>query len=378
MAENNIVAYTEEQFKTMNPQQILDLSKDSLGTFLREARLTDPENAFKAMIMIARIGLEAETALTAKQQTLVDGNLGSFYKGPMQTIYPMLVGKVSPEEYRLLEKFRDLGQDRIGIPLLTYILCFSWCNGGPSTALRSKLEEIFNGMSLTVYKRSEPSYQEALAQWEAESKPILEQQRQEERRLRSEAHAQALAELEARRDTQIQAHTQHMETLNRQLSEAQQTMVRLGTLQFVKRYKLLQVIDDLQRAISECNRDIIRANREFEREKQELDTSLRSKYFEIHRQVEARFPVPPKPKDPNAKRSAAQIVADNYKKQILDTLERCGKLSVTQLIAKCAALAGLTPRHVRPYLMALVNEGRLKETTAPVGNEIHHFYEKVN
>lgn len=78
VAENTIVAYTQAQFKTISPPKNIDLAKDSLGKFLAAAHLTEPENAFKTMISIARIGPEAETALSDKQLELVNANLGSF------------------------------------------------------------------------------------------------------------------------------------------------------------------------------------------------------------------------------------------------------------------------------------------------------------
>lgn len=61
----------------------------------------------------------------------------------------------------------------------------------------------------------------------------------------------------------------------------------------------------------------------------------------------------------------------------MSTIERYGKLSVTELIQKCVALAGLTPQRVRPCLPSLIADGKLKETTQTEDHRIHYYYEKA-
>ena len=377
MAEEKIVQYTMNQFKGMSIPQIAKLAKDSMSAFFQAAQLTDPKTAFQAMVIIARIGLEAKTALSPKQHELVTMNFTTFYKGPMKDVYPTLVGDIAPEEYRMLEGFCKQGQDRIGIPLISYLLCFACCDGGPSPELKQRLEEIFDNLPLTTYQRKNPTYQELLAQWEEERKPIF-QKRSEQYNLRKEALQKAyLQQLAEERDGKIQEQTQRIEELERQLREITRQIDSLSFLQFIKRNQLTERCEEIKREIRECNWTISTIKRQYERDVDGMDDALRQKYVEISNQLDREFPIPPKPKDPNGRPSPEQIVADVYKQEIMKTIEHCGRLRVTELLKQCMALAGLTPQRVRPYLTALVAEGKLIETTQTVDGIICYYYEKA-
>ena len=377
MAEEKIVQYTMDQFKGMSTTQIAQLAKDSMSAFFQAAQLTDPKVAFQAMVIIARIGLEAKTVLSPKQHELVTMNFTTFYKGPMKDIYPTLVGDIAPEEYRMLEGFCKQGQDRIGIPLLTYLLCFACCDGGPSPELKQRLEEIFDKLPLAAYQRKDPTYQELLAQWEEARKPIF-QKRSEQYKLRKGALQKAyLQQLAEERDAKIQEQTQRIAELERQLQEINRQIDGLSFLQFIKRKQLTDRCEEIKGEIRECNWAITAAKRAYERGEEGMESELRGQYVEISNQLDQEFPIPPKPKDPNARPSPEQIVADAYKGEIMKTIEHCGKLRVTELLKQCLALAGLTPQRVRPYLTALVAEGKLIETTKNVDGNICYYYEKA-
>lgn len=389
MATGNLFQSTENVFAGADTQKITGIARDSLSEFLQAAHLTDPQTAFKAMIMIARIGLEAKQQLTQKQKDFVKSNFSTFYTGPMETIYPMLVGPIAPEEYKLLENFCKLGMDRIGIPLLIYALSFAYCDGAPSAELEKKLEEIFGAALLVGFLRTEPNadaeeaknaptpadiYREELRKWEETRNAIWEQRNKETQMLRQQARDDLIAQWEKYRDETIQTETERKEGYTKRYRAAHEELSRLGILQFVRKRQLENEKQAANAGIEDCDRNIQSAKTRYRWRMEELEDDLRPRYSEIYAQMEEKYPVPPKPKDPNAKPSAAEIVANNYKKEIMETIRRYGTLSATEIMNKCTALAGLTIQRVRPYLMSLVSEGRLTESTKQQGNMIHHYY----
>ena len=295
MTEEKIVQYTMNQFPCMTLPQITTLAKDSMSEFFREAELTDPQTAFKAMIIIARIGLEAEFGLSKKQKTLVDANFSSFYKGPLEPIYPMLLGQAVQEEYALVEKLQKQG-DRVGIPLLSYLLCFACCDGEPSPKLKAWLEKTFDDMPLVSYQRKNEDtvYQEALAQW----KDACAQRSKEYTRRKDLIRQEYLQNLAQTRDATIENQTQRKKEMQMQNRELYEQMQCLGPLQFLKRQKLQSTRDQLESNIRRCDYEISCAKSNYEREKRLADDELQSQYMQLTRDFEKEFPLPPKPKAP--------------------------------------------------------------------------------
>lgn len=160
MAAGNFLRNLEERFVGLDEETIAQIAEESLIQFIQESGMTNAEPVFNAMVMIAKIGLEANGSLSDKQKRLVDANFSKIYKGQMDTIYSMLTREVTDQEYDMMKLFCQVGQDRVGIPLLTYILSYAYIDGKPSAALDEKLESIFGMVLLQYYFDGEPEDEE--------------------------------------------------------------------------------------------------------------------------------------------------------------------------------------------------------------------------
>ena len=156
MSVGNFLKNIEKQFAGADEQAIIQIAEESLYAFVQSSGMTKTEPIFNAMVIIAKIGCEASVQLSEKQKHLADDQFTRVYKGSMEKIYPMLTGDVSEQEYGMMNLFCQLGQDRLGIPLLTYILCYAYIDGTPSIALEEKLESIFGMVLLQHFLNGDP------------------------------------------------------------------------------------------------------------------------------------------------------------------------------------------------------------------------------
>lgn len=412
MSTGNILRRIENQFIGASTQEIVQIANNAMTAFLQAAQLTDPKTAFMAMVMIARIGLEAEDCLTQQQMDFAKENLSTFYTGPMDTIYPMLTGDIANEEYQLLENFCKLGQEQIGIPLLYYILSFAYCDGSPSPALEKKLEEIFGtvlligfmrngaeavpspGIMLTGVAKSsdiEPTAKEThfepeltpaekfaqdMADWEKSAEPILQQREQKRKETIEAERAKKLSALESARNNIIQNAQNRKDMLLRQKTCAEEKLPTLGFFMFSEKAQNRQIIESAAAGIARCDMEIQSAAEEFNKEYSRLDEELKKKATELEATLRRQLPLPRKPRKPIRRDNYSGIVNEAMKEAILETIGKYGKLSVLELMKRCSALTGLTPQRVRPLLQALVNDGELLESTQAIDDHtIHHYYE---
>lgn len=154
MSAGNFLRSIENRFVGLDEKAITQISEESQIQFVVESHMTNAEPIFKAMVMIAKIGLEASSSLSDKQKRLVNANFSKIYKGEMDTIYSMVTKEVYDPEYNMMRLFCYAG-DRMGIPLLTYILSYAYIDGTPSAALEEKLEDIFGLVLLQHYFNGE-------------------------------------------------------------------------------------------------------------------------------------------------------------------------------------------------------------------------------
>lgn len=142
MSTGNILQSIEKSFIGASKATISTIAEEAMMDFLRASGINSAQTFFQAQIIVARIGLEAKSQLSEEQKRLVTTNLSKFYTGPMDAIYTMLTGNIDDAEYDMIENFCRIGKQRVGIPLLTYILSFSYFDGEPSIVLKARLEAI--------------------------------------------------------------------------------------------------------------------------------------------------------------------------------------------------------------------------------------------
>ena len=154
-SEYTILRSIQDFIEKADKTRLVAIAEENMLDLLHVSGISSAQEFFKVQILAARIGFEARKQLSEKQKHFATANLSKFYKGPMDDILPMLTGEITEPEYQAIESIFLAGREKTTIPLLTYILCFAYSDGKPSTSLEEKL--------VAIIRRINPKGMKAMA-----------------------------------------------------------------------------------------------------------------------------------------------------------------------------------------------------------------------
>jgi len=155
-AKGNFMAEVLTKFANSDEETLFETVKFAASVFVKVSGMTDNKRILQALTIGANVGFGGVHSLTQKQKEFLDAFFTSIYKGDMESIYAQICRDIPENSYTLLKLFCSVGKERVGMPLLYFILCFAYIDGRPSQELVDTLEEIFSIPLLMHFMKGEP------------------------------------------------------------------------------------------------------------------------------------------------------------------------------------------------------------------------------
>ncbi len=209
----------------------------------------------------------------------------------------------------------------------------------------------------------EEEYKRLLEKWEKKAATITEKREKLFNELLEKEREKITNKIE---DTFNQTFTELSEKKEQYLeerTEAEQLLAETPAFSIFKKYKFKKHIEDLTIKINLADQEIEKAKKTRTAEKRKRKKLLEAKKEEIQATVKKKYRMPRKPRMPLSMRvenpTPMMMANEDIKIEILNTLEKHGRLSREQLMKKCAVLAEFTEQRVVNWTKELMREGEI-------------------
>ena len=151
-------------------------------------------------------------------------------------------------------------------------------------------------------------------------------------------------------------------------TDAEKALSETTSVNLIKRGSLKKTIKKLTAQIEDTQKQIDETLQAFEEEKNLIEKNLKERESEIQKKLKKEYPIPRKPRKPlkmrDANPSPSTLVWDGYKNNILNRIEKRGKISAMDLYDAF----DLTYKNAKLILSQLEKEGEI-ETTSDSTND---------
>lgn len=230
-------------------------------------------------------------------------------------------------------------------------------------AAKRKKEEDRKEAAKKTKHIEEEQYKQAQLEWTKKAQDV-EQKR--ERLLRQELDAQQLRseeQIKQKKEQEIAAQTKRKEQLLAAQEKVKAALAQLRFYQIFLKIRYQKAIKDSILQISAAEQAIAAAERTYNEEQLQLKKAIQQRKTELTQAMRKKYPLPRKPRKPASmlyeNPSTYQVIAEFMKTEIINTLEKHGKLTYMELMQKNPNLNDLTYQRIVNYAKKLQQEGEI-------------------
>ena len=144
---SNMFANIENRFEFADKETITATAINSLRHMFDEMEDEFEDNIkFGTMVLGAKLGVAGDGVINAQEKELINEVFSKVWNGSMDDIYNMLGSDIEDNEYNMVRKLTQLGND-IAMPFLYFVLSFAYIDGEIEDDVAERLDGLF-GMNL--------------------------------------------------------------------------------------------------------------------------------------------------------------------------------------------------------------------------------------